>query len=84
MSVEIEGDDSEASDEDKWLIRALGRTASSGPGEDEEALATLEEIKRVSRCTSFFLSAARLPHFHPSKQTVALIIQIFLYINRQA
>ena len=42
---------------------------------------SLEERKRVSMCMSFSLSAVRLPHFHPSKLTIALIIQIFLYIN---
>ena len=81
FSVEIERDDSEASDEDKWLVRVLGWTAISRPGEVEEALDTLEERKRVSMYMSFSLSAVRLHHFHPSKRTIALIIQIFLYIN---
>lgn len=41
LSVEIEGDDSEASDKDKWLVRVLAGIAFSRAGEVEEALETL-------------------------------------------
>jgi len=40
-SVEIEGDDSEASDMDKWLVRVLAGTAFARAGEVEKALETL-------------------------------------------
>ena len=41
LSVEIEGDNLETSDEDKWLIQALGWTAVVRPGEVEQASDTL-------------------------------------------
>ena len=41
LSVEIEGDDLEASDRDKWLVRVLAGTAFARAGEVEEALETL-------------------------------------------
>ena len=41
FSVEIEGDDFKASDEGKWLIRALAWTEFPRPGEVDEALDTL-------------------------------------------
>jgi len=41
LSVEIEGDDLEASDKDKWLVRVLAGTAFARAGEVEEALETL-------------------------------------------
>ena len=41
LSVEIEGDDLEASDKDKWLVRVLAGTAFARAGEIEEALETL-------------------------------------------
>ena len=41
LSVEIEGDDLEASEKDKWLVRVLAGTAFARAGEVEEALETL-------------------------------------------
>jgi len=41
LSVEIEGDDLEASDKEKWLVRVLAGTAFTIAGEIEEALETL-------------------------------------------
>lgn len=41
LSVEIEGDDLEATDKDKWLVRVLAGTAFARAGEVEEALETL-------------------------------------------
>ena len=41
LSVEIEGDDLEATDKDKWLVRVLAATAFARAGEVEEALETL-------------------------------------------
>ena len=41
LSVEIEGDDLEASSKDKWLVRVLAGTAFARAGEVEEALETL-------------------------------------------
>lgn len=41
LSVEIEGDDLEASEKDKWLVRILAGTAFARAGEVEEALETL-------------------------------------------
>lgn len=41
LSVEIEGDDLEASERDKWLARVLAGTAFARAGEVEEALETL-------------------------------------------
>ena len=41
LSVEIEGDDLEASNRDKWLVRVLAGTAFVRAGEVEEALETL-------------------------------------------
>jgi len=41
LSVEIEGDDLEASDKEKWLVRVLAGTAFVRAGEVEEALETL-------------------------------------------
>jgi len=41
LSVEIEGDDLEASDKEKWLVRVLAGTAFSRADEVEEALETL-------------------------------------------
>jgi len=41
LSVEIEGDDLEASDKEKWLVRVLAGTAFARAGEVEEALETL-------------------------------------------
>lgn len=41
LSVEIEGDDLDASDKDKWLVRVLAGTAFARAGEVEEALETL-------------------------------------------
>ena len=57
-----------------------------GPGEAEEVLDTLGLSggnERMSRYTSFSLSAAYLPHLHPSKRKVALAVQVGLYINEQ-
>lgn len=66
LSVEIEGDDLEASEKDKWLVRVLAGTAFSRAGEVEEALETLG------------LSGGN----QESVEAVALIVQIFLSINR--
>ena len=41
LSVEIEGDDLEASAKEKWLVRVLAGTAFARAGEVEEALETL-------------------------------------------
>jgi coatomer protein complex subunit epsilon len=41
LSVEVEGDDLDARDEDKRLVRALTGTAFARAGEVEEALETL-------------------------------------------
>ena len=41
LSVEIEGDDIEASEKEKWLVRVLAGTAFARAGEVEEALETL-------------------------------------------
>jgi coatomer protein complex subunit epsilon len=41
LIVEIEGDDLEASERDKWLVRVLAGTAFARSGEVEEALETL-------------------------------------------
>lgn len=41
LSVEIEGDDLEASEKEKWLVRVLAGTAFARAGEAEEALETL-------------------------------------------
>ena len=41
LSVEIEGDDLEASTKDKWLVRVLAGTAFVRASEVEEALETL-------------------------------------------
>lgn len=41
LSVEIEGDDLEATDKEKWLVRILAGTAFARAGEVEEALETL-------------------------------------------
>ena len=41
LSVEIEADDLEANDKDKWLVRILAGTAFTRAGEVEEALETL-------------------------------------------
>lgn len=41
LSVEIEGDDLEASGRDKWLVRVLAGTAFARASEVEEALETL-------------------------------------------
>jgi len=66
LSVEIEGDDIEASDREKWLVRVLAGTAFSRAGEVEEALETLG------------LNGGN----EESVEAVALIVQIFLSINR--
>jgi len=66
LSVEIEGDDLDASDKDKWLVRVLAGTAFARAGEVEEALETLG------------LSGGN----EESVEAVALIVQIFLSISR--
>ena len=70
LSVEIEGGDLVASNEDKWLIQALAWMGFVGPGEAEEVLDTLGLSggnERMSRYTSFSLSAAYLPSPPPFK-----------------
>ena len=86
LSVEIEGDDLEASEKDKWLVRVLAATAFSRTGEVEEALETLglnggnqesvEAYVFISVNTGAYLTSIL------SKYRVALIVQIFLSINR--
>jgi len=66
LSVEIEGDDLEASEKDKWLVRTLAGTAFARAGEVEEALETLG------------LNGGN----QESVEAVALVVQIFLSINR--
>ena len=41
LSVEIEGDDLDANDKEKWLVRVLAGIAFARAGEVEEALETL-------------------------------------------
>lgn len=41
LAVEIEGEDVEGDDSDKWLVRTLAGTAFAKAGEVEEALETL-------------------------------------------
>ena len=41
LAVEIEGEDVEGDDRDKWLVRTLAGTAFAKAGEVEEALETL-------------------------------------------
>jgi len=66
LSVEIEGDDLEASEKDKWLVRVLAGTAFARAGEVEEALETLG------------LNGGN----QESVEALALTVQIFLSINR--
>ena len=84
-SVEIEGYDLEASDKDKWLVTVLRGTAFARVGEVEEALKTPGLSGENEECRGVRVSPCQpdhLPHLHSLKHRLALIIQIFLSINR--
>ena len=63
LSVEVEGDDIEANEKDKWLVRVLAGTAFARAGEVEEALETLGvngvNQESVEACVFFFLIFSR-------------------------
>ncbi|KAJ7577085.1 coatomer epsilon subunit-domain-containing protein [Mycena floridula] len=63
LSVEIEGDDAEASERDKASVRVLAGTAFARAGEVEEALETLgsetEDLEAVSVIVQIYLSINR-------------------------
>ena len=59
LCVEIEGDDLESNDKDRWLVRVLAGTAFARAGEVEEALETLGlsggNEESVEACVSLFV-----------------------------
>jgi len=63
LAVEIEGDDTEGSEEDKALVRVLAGTAFARAGEVEEALETLgvdtEDLEAVAVIVQIYLSIHR-------------------------
>ncbi|KAG6889752.1 hypothetical protein C0992_004270 [Termitomyces sp. T32_za158] len=63
LAVEVEGDDDEADENDKALVRVLAGTAFSIAGEVEEALETLgvdtEDLEAVSVIVQIYLSINR-------------------------
>ena len=78
MSVEIEGDG--------WLSQALAWMEIARPGEVEEALDTLGSSGGNEKSVEVYVfSPASRPSTssHLPKRRVVLIIQVFLYINRQ-
>ncbi len=84
LAVEIEGDDAEGSDKDKSLVRVLAGTAFARAGEVEEALETLgsETEDLEAYVITFYADLTSLiTCFYPIYR-VALIVQIYLSINR--
>jgi len=82
LAVEIESEDFEGSDRDKALVRVLSATAFARAGEVEEALETLNtETEDLEACVSFqgWLLTTFLT---TSYFSVALLVQIYLSINR--
>jgi len=65
LCVEIEGDDADADEKEKGLVRVLAGTAFARAGEVEEALETLGAGSD-----------------HENLEAVALVVQIYLSINR--
>ena len=84
LSVEIEGDDLEASDRDKWLVRVLAGTAFARAGEVEEALETLGLSGGNEESVEAYVSLriVQCPYLTFNLHRVALTVQIFLSINR--
>lgn len=82
LSVEIEGDESEGSEKEKAVVRVLAGTAFAQAGEIEEALETLgTDTEDLEAYILFFIQLfCRRLNLYVSR--VALIVQIYLSINR--
>lgn len=82
LCVEIEGDDSDADEKDKGLVRVLSGTAFARAGEVEEALETLGAGSDHENLDAYAPVLSYTIQWSHSVDRVALIVQIYLSINR--